>query len=787
MKKRKKIKRYRDGAGLDRTIDTAGRVGLNVLMPGLGEALSLTQDVSNIVRGDGDTFGQNLAADILDPLSPIKSIGQGRFEEAIPIAGSLFKRNRLRTEEEKREREEADIARRTAVRMSQNVLSGFDTSGVQGAQFKKGGKMKKRMKYLMGGDIESLSSDAVKFVGNTHEQGGIMLDDRNEVEDQEVMLDGSLILSDTLKPTEDLIDTLKNSGIRIFSDDTYASIGERVNRLKGDYEKNVNSSNRFEGNSSKIMINKLDNLSDLLFQDQEASKEIEASNQFQEGGQLEPPKFPFSREISRLFGEDEVLNQAMQFQQLPENVARQEREFDEFRELVGDTTTGIPIKRPSLDTEKPFIKRFFEMLSETTSDHIKNMIEPNRKIGSFKKGGVRKYQDGGDPPRNPSQLARFLESINEVAERNRMAEQLFDEQGQERRRLRDVSRMPNFGVLNPNAPRLQFPNEVNPFDQDLIQVGNQPTTAELLGISEEEIFGDIQRSPRTGQETVDIPTTTLPTVGRNIRNNTRNQEAVPRTVGPTLGREVLDLDIPIPENNTIIEEVSTPFTTSAARTAYASAIFDDNNNGQLPTTRTRGARDFLSNNLGQIANLANFIANENVIGRMETRRDPNLVAPPVTRVTDRTSQIRAMGDRSLREIIDAIDTGGVRDRNAAKAAALSSRIEADNAAILNELGRQDQLRAQYDNLRARVNMINTDILNQTDLENLSRENELLALRQANRDALVEGIVGNITERDRRRMQELAIRLISNRQGNRGVVGRMLENDPNLRELSKIFE
>lgn len=640
MKKRK-IKKYRNGARLDNTVDSLGRVGLNMITPGLGEALAVSQGLSDAVRGDGTTFGQNLAADTLDPLSMIKDIGAGRVEEAIPIAGSLFKRNRMRKEERKREREENEVARRNAVRMSQRALSDFDTRGIEGVQFRKGGKMKKKMRYLEGGTVEPLSSDAMKFIGNTHEQGGIQLGDNAEVEDQEVMINGNEILSDSLEPREEIVNELKSSGVRIYSGDTYASIGERINRMKGSYEKTLDSPNRFEENSSKIMIDKLNNLSDLLFQDQEASKleneEVE-DNTFEQGGTVtEPPKFefPFADEFARLFGMDDALNQARAFQQLPENVAKQEREFEGFRELIEDNPVS-PNRPASLDTDQPFIKRFFSMLGETTRDRMEGIIDPDKKIG-FKKGGkVKRYQTGGD--------------------------------------------LPPFRRLD------------------------------------------------------------------------------------TLGREVLDLDIPLPQTNTEIREVAIPFR-------------DENRSG---------VGDFLSDNVGQIANLANFISNENVINRMETTREPNLVAQPVPRITDRTSQIRAMNDRSLREVLDAIDTGSVRDRNAARASALSLRIEGENTAILNELGRQDQLRAQYDNLAARINMANTDILNRTDLENLSRENELLALRQGNRDALVEGIIGNIAERDRRRMQELAIRLIANRQGDRGVVNRMLENDPNLRELAKIF-
>lgn len=129
-------------------------------------------------------------------------------------------------------------------------------------------------------------------------------------------------------------------------------------------------------------------------------------SQKQEGGDLQDGladyisrEVPFGREILRTFGQDPVYNEAVRFQSLPENVAKQQAEIDRFDPSDVEVTEGT--REASLDTSQPLIKRMFGMLGETAMDYYDRFTTPGpRKVGLEMGGNLYNYyQDGGELPR----------------------------------------------------------------------------------------------------------------------------------------------------------------------------------------------------------------------------------------------------------------------------------------------------------------------------------------------------------------------------------------------------
>lgn len=195
--------------------------------------------------------------------------------------------------------------------------------------------------------------------------------------------------------------------------------------------------------------------------------------------------------------------------------------------------------------------------------------------------------------------------------------------------------------------------------------------------------------------------------------------------------------------------------------------------------------NFLKNNEGNIANVASFLNSDNIINKLETKRNPNLISTPPAQLTDRTSSITNRTDRDLKNIIQTIDQGNSQGRGANKAGLLAAKIQGDNEGIYNELGRQDIERARYRGLQNQTNVANASILNNTDLENLTRSNEKLGLKQENFRALVEGTVGNSVIKDQKDLAKAKMLLIAARDGDRGTVSRLLKDNPELSKLLNI--
>ncbi len=140
-----------------------------------------------------------------------------------------------------------------------------------------------------GSGMDNLASNVAQYSGGTHEQGGIDLDTNQdgqpniEVEDQEVIKD-DMVLSDRLVPSEEAFNYLKSLKVKKDTNDTYASVAEKLGRKKGNWEKKLDSTNVGQKEAARRMIGKYDSAIDNLFEDQEMQKEITNTDMKKFGG-----------------------------------------------------------------------------------------------------------------------------------------------------------------------------------------------------------------------------------------------------------------------------------------------------------------------------------------------------------------------------------------------------------------------------------------------------------------------------------------------------------------------
>ena len=123
-----------------------------------------------------------------------------------------------------------------------------------------------------------LSSDMVKAVGPSHEEGGVM------------GKGGDRVFSDRLKPSKDFTETLKTFKVNIPATSTYAQVAEKLGKMKGKYEDNVKSPNPVTHRTAKVMLDRVDSFIEATFQEQEISKQDnEMKTKYAKGGKL--PKY----------------------------------------------------------------------------------------------------------------------------------------------------------------------------------------------------------------------------------------------------------------------------------------------------------------------------------------------------------------------------------------------------------------------------------------------------------------------------------------------------------------
>lgn len=215
---------------------------------------------------------------------------------AIGLVGGILGNNKRKEEEAEAKKRQEQSEINNITQYSKGVLSTYPSYGITakyGMKMPNGGKMP--YPTTVDADHEVLSSNIVQYSGDTHEEGGIPLDNNIEIEDQEVIKD-NMVLSDRLYPSKIAKSLVKGLGTTIKNNDTYATLSARLGKNKGKFEEKLTSTRLGEKGTAQLMTKQLNDAVNLLFKDQQLQKQIsgvENKKEFQDGGEL-PYKQPAS-------------------------------------------------------------------------------------------------------------------------------------------------------------------------------------------------------------------------------------------------------------------------------------------------------------------------------------------------------------------------------------------------------------------------------------------------------------------------------------------------------------
>lgn len=212
----------------------------------------------------------------------------------IGAVGSIIGNNKRKEEQEKAETDQRRLEVSNINQYSRGVLANYPSNGIAakyGMKMPNGGTLP--YPTTKDTDVEVLSSNMAQYEGNTHENGGISLDNNIEIEDQEVIKD-DMVLSDRLYPSKLSKSLVKGLGITIKDNDTYASLSARLGKNKGKFEKNLESTRLGEKGTAQLMVKQLDDAVNTLFKDQQLQKQIKGvdseGNKMALGGSTDPIK-----------------------------------------------------------------------------------------------------------------------------------------------------------------------------------------------------------------------------------------------------------------------------------------------------------------------------------------------------------------------------------------------------------------------------------------------------------------------------------------------------------------
>jgi hypothetical protein len=197
-----------------------------------------------------------------------------------------------------------------------------------------------------------------------------------------------------------------------------------------------------------------------------------------------------------------------------------------------------------------------------------------------------------------------------------------------------------------------------------------------------------------------------------------------------------------------------------------------------------------SNNLGflkninpyQVANVANYFLNERDINKLETDFEPELNRYTPFNYVDRSGLAKSENAVASQQAIDALDTVSPQSKTAGISAINAARLSGNNEINAAEAARRDQSTAQYSSYLTNINALNAETINRQKLLALERGNEQVALRTQNRNALIQGVLANQQNEQLMRMDGAKALLQAARSGNTGVVERLLNENPELREI-----
>lgn len=185
----------------------------------------------------------------------------------------------------------------------------------------------------------------------------------------------------------------------------------------------------------------------------------------------------------------------------------------------------------------------------------------------------------------------------------------------------------------------------------------------------------------------------------------------------------------------------------------------------------QGVRDFVNENLGNIAGTTQFLANRRSIDDLVTNVKPVLAPVPQDRFVDRSGLARAETQSLVQSGLTNLGRTGLVNRGAASSL-IGQGINANSRIANAENIRRDQFESRLRDQQSRINALNIGAANRGNAMNAARINDQIALRVQNRGALTQGIIGNQFARQQRDQTNKALAIRAFQSGDRGTINRM---------------
>jgi hypothetical protein len=271
-------------------VDALGTSVASAIGPWWGALAGVGTYASKELKGDSTNTFETTLGEAADPFSQFKGDNAGDIALNFLVGKNFWDSASGKTSDDAKEaiavkKRAADAER---IRGYQGALANYNTSGYgkYGMKFPNDGQLP----YTTdGSEVNQLASNVAQYEGDTHENGGIQLDNGAEIEDEEVVKD-DMVLSDRLNPSESIKYMMKGLSTQLKSGDTYASVAERLGTKKGEFESKVNSTRLGEAGTAKLMIERYDKAIDVLFQDQQMNKIQNKVGTYAAGGKFDPPE-----------------------------------------------------------------------------------------------------------------------------------------------------------------------------------------------------------------------------------------------------------------------------------------------------------------------------------------------------------------------------------------------------------------------------------------------------------------------------------------------------------------
>lgn len=581
-------------------------------------------------------------------------------------------------------------------------------------------------------DQEQIASDMNVYKGATHAQGGIDLDtnkDGNpdiEVENNEVIKD-DMVLSDRMTPSDILKDHLRQLGIYKQEGDTFASYAERLGKKKGEWEKKLDSHLTGEASTAKRMVSKYDNAVDMLFQDQQSQKPAEGiKTKYPTGGEL-PTGWEFVNDTPSTrpgYRTKSFVNRGA----LPEP------------EYPGQVTREDYLKNTGAFTQS---KLDFPLNQARTA------FESNPNVKAVTLGRERQSIEGLVNPSYP--LTSRTEEYRDLD--YSVGPHLFNIKGVSPLIKTNVPAFRNSD--NTIVPRTNFFSQDN---QSLAKLNNM----EL---------------PKKGQSSI----STYAKGGHWIQgaiNPAHKGYCTPMTKSTCTGRRRA-LAMTFKKHHGFHKKGYGGYTDNINVDMY-----NPKGIGNKAMADGGNWKDFLGDNVGNIATLAGTVGNQIAISKLKTNYQPELAPTPYNTYTDRSDYITNQNQAQFRALTSGLNSGSQQDNQGLRSNMYAKTLGSANEQQDRETQRRDAYAQHYQQMLQYNNFFNTQQKNYGKQLTMDNQNQKVALTQANLSNAVQSIIGNKTQKDAQRLDFIRTKLYSS-MGEPGVNERV-QNLLTDEEYKKVF-